>query len=1306
MLLIRFKKRWCLPLLLLMYCSALQAVEFKHELLTENDGFTSSIIFSIEQDKHGYLWFGTAYNGIMRYDGKNVVSFVHDPSNPQSIPHNNAGNLLLNSNGDLWIGSWGGGAAFFDYNSQVFTHYPSSLSNPTSIHAPRVQNIFEDSDANIWLGTYNKGLSLYNQQSDDFTHLPFKAGFGKNSQNTELSSQRVWDIEQSDNNGIWLATSNGLNYLNTRNQQFSHYYPQPNSELQESNRIRRIHVANDNVLFLGSQNGVLKFDTLENSFYSLPIEGRSTVGPIYSIIKTTFGEYWVTTGFGVYSFTETELRLKKVPLDFDDKCSQTLFQDRQGTIWLSCEGVGIYKINKTDLFTSFQHPELEFAFAMHQSNDNAILVGTYKNGLKKWIPETNTVVPLSKKIENQPELDIRFITQNSKGKVWFANSQRIFSLNDSGVPLEFLPSQQHTKFMRQIRHIAIDALDRIWVATELGIFQIDSHSGDYTFFSYGQIVKKAYKNTPLIMTLVDRNNAIWILVKNQFYRFDEASKTFTALPYNESATEQADEFNFVYTAFHDTQGNYWVSNRLGLYKANMATGERELISAYFNERENRAIRYITEDKNNNLWLVTAVDVSRLNINTGALDHFDDRDGLPGSRYYYNPTSRESDGSIYISSIDGIFFFNPDAVSIPSADKTIHLTNFEVLGLAKKFNVNALMAEEVTLPYDQTNIKFEFATLDLLNARQINYQYKLEGFDTNWIENGTANTATYTNLSGGDYVFRVRARVKDNQWYDNELAVQVSINTPFWQQWWMVLVYSALIFLAVMFYLQRQKRAVMKLEHQVAEKTADIALESQKLAAANRIKTQFLANMSHEIRTPLTTVIGQAEAIICREIDPKDIYKEIEIIHDSSIYLLTLLNDILDLTKIEENKFQLEYAPQDLHSLLNNINTMFSMQARTKGLSFEMDNQLPLPFVVNVDGLRLKQILVNLLSNALKFTQNGHVALKAKLTSDHLVFHVKDTGIGISHEQLAQIFDSFTQGDASIRRRFGGSGLGLHLSNQFAVLMKGNINVQSELNKGSIFTLSLPLPEISSLNKTLNGTSNFEALSSTPLFSGKILLAEDHEDNSRLISRLLTKLGLSVYTAKDGHEAVEQYKKVRPEVILMDIQMPRMDGLQAFSALRALGCEKPIIALTANAMPNEVEEYFTLGFDAYIQKPIDRESLISTIATFFDSKENDSMSKANTVLGSVDMSDLIETFTQGLAKEWEEFVGLSQAHDIQAIGAQAHKLSGAAQLFGFRDLSEKATQLELSIKHGSVDMDSIQDNLHALKLAIERCSKQK
>lgn len=1275
-------------------CKAL-ATEYDYELLNENDGFTSSIIFSIIQDKDGFIWFGTGYNGILRYDGKSVVTYKHNPSDEFSLPNDNSGNLTLDRHDNLWIGSWGGGAIKLEKQTNVFKQFTYSVDDITTISATKVQRIFEDDEGDLWFGTFNGGLNKFNQSTQDFVRFPMQT-----SEINGMSDERIWDIEQTQHGKLWIASEFGLNLFDKKERYFTHLFPQPDALLSEVNKIRAIQKGAGDILYLGTQDGVVSFDTVQKTFTPIVSAEFTNIGPIYSMIKTDFDEYWVTSDHGVFLFSDENQSLEKVPFTFDDRCSQTLFQDKQGTIWLSCEGVGLYKITRTDVFKSFDDQRVKTVFALEIANDNSVLIGTSQFGLHKWIPETNEFFKLSNNEDTASQPEIRYITQTKKGDIWFANSQSLFKLDENGNHNEIFPPKELWGDFASIKDIQSDHQDNIWVATRNRIFIINSLND--SLFQIDLFKNETDAETNYSLELYNSpNNTMWLSAANTLYRWDENTEKFILISLPKDDSEYAELYDYIYEIFRDSKNRLWITNKTGLFLVNEESGTRQLYSSYFLERDNRGIRFISEDINGYLWLVTPIGVSRLNPQNGDFQHFDKRDGLPGSRYFLNPTARTSDGTIYLSSREGISYFNPTAIRNRDLDEKTLLTKFEVLGASNNYNISEIKQAGVQLDYDQTNVKFEFATLDLLNARQIQYSYKLDGFDEGWIENGNNNTATYTNLSGGNYVFKVRARIKDDLWYNNELKVSVDIATPIWERWWMFLVYVCVVLLAVLNYLRGQKRAVVELERQVAEKTADIAQESKKLAIANRIKTQFLANMSHEIRTPLTTVIGQAEAIICREIEPDDIHKEVEIIHDSSLYLLALLNDILDLTKIEENKFELDYAPQNLHTLLTNINTMFSMQAKVKGLSFSMIESLPTPFIINIDGLRLKQILINLLSNALKFTLKGYVTLEISIQDKQLVFIVEDSGIGISQEQIEQIFGSFTQGDSSIRRRFGGSGLGLYLSNQLAVLMKGQITVKSEFNKGSEFTFKIPLPAISTGGDVPQANFDFDSLSSRPLFNGKILLAEDHADNRRLITRLLSKLGLTVFTAADGYEAIKQYTEHQPELILMDIQMPKMDGLLAYKTLREQGCDKPIIALTANAMTNEVEEYFALGFDGYIQKPIDRQLLISTIATFFDGKNDDYMDRANSVLGNVDMSDLVSEFKVSLIQELENFTSESNKQDVNALKALAHRLSGASILFGFSELSQKATTLETKIKQGKYSFTEIQPDIEDLISEIQR-----
>ena len=506
----------------------------------------------------------------------------------------------------------------------------------------------------------------------------------------------------------------------------------------------------------------------------------------------------------------------------------------------------------------------------------------------------------------------------------------------------------------------------------------------------------------------------------------------------------------------------------------------------------------------------------------------------------------------------------------------------------------------------------------------------------------------------------------------------------------IIVAIVLLLLVAFFVYRRNVERTSKLEliSKVKQRTQDLELLANKLKAANEVKSLFLANMSHEIRTPLTAIIAQAEALIYDEIDESTLITDINIIYSNSLHLLELINNILDLSKVEANKLDLDIQSQDIHSILHDVASMFSEQAKIKGLSFSISHALPVPFVIPIDSIRVKQILINLCSNAVKFTVKGQVNIVVSLHEQQISFSVADTGIGLSTSQINSLFKSFTQGDSSISRRFGGTGLGLCLSQQLAQLMGGEITISSTLNKGSTFTFLLPCTH--TLDN--NAAQNFQTIKATfdttkvkeklEKISGTILLAEDHQDNRHLISRLLRSLGLTVFTAKNGKEAVEQFVEHQPQVILLDIQMPEMDGIEAHSIMRQKGAIQPIIALTANAMSHEVEEYLAQGFDNHLKKPIERTIFIKTISQYY--QKSFCSDKAEQTLNNVDMSDLVEQFKSNLVLEQQDIILHIKNGDFEALFKLVHRIAGAAQMFGFSALSQQAILLETSIKNKALE----------------------
>ena len=504
-------------------------------------------------------------------------------------------------------------------------------------------------------------------------------------------------------------------------------------------------------------------------------------------------------------------------------------------------------------------------------------------------------------------------------------------------------------------------------------------------------------------------------------------------------------------------------------------------------------------------------------------------------------------------------------------------------------------------------------------------------------------------------------------------------------------------LLVLFLIYRrylESRLTKELEDRVKKRTTALEFLTKELQDANMIKSQFLANMSHEIRTPLTSVIGQSEAILYGDFDDANIVKEVGVIHSNSLHLLQLINDILDLSKIEANKFELENRQQNLHEIVDQLNDIFTEEAHRKNLSFTITHRLPNPFIINVDGLRLKQILINLCSNAIKFTSEGWVTLDIAIMDKKLLFTVTDTGIGMNKEQQSKIFNSFTQADNSINRRFSGSGLGLFLSDQLAKVMSGKIMVASEINQGSTFVFSLPFDEVYSTTANIDSPHDELSYSSydKKRYSGMILLADDHYDNRRLIARLLTSLGLEVLTASNGKEAIELCIKHKPALTLLDIQMPEMDGTQALKKLRDLGCEKPIYALTANAMSHEIIEYLALGFDGHLKKPIEREVFLATIDQYYIEQVVSEEDK-DVALEDFDMTDLKQSFITNLSQEKLDIVKYNDDKDLHHLARTAHKIAGAAKMFGFAELSQSAIELErvINLKH----TDAIEDLVHCL-----------
>ncbi len=413
-----------------------------------------------------------------------------------------------------------------------------------------------------------------------------------------------------------------------------------------------------------------------------------------------------------------------------------------------------------------------------------------------------------------------------------------------------------------------------------------------------------------------------------------------------------------------------------------------------------------------------------------------------------------------------------------------------------------------------------------------------------------------------------------------------------------------------------------LERNVTERTENLhqaqieqARLIEELKHADDAKTHFLANMSHEIRTPLTSIIGYSDTLKDNTISGQQRDKAINVISHSSQHLLEVINDILDLSKIESGMSDIEISDVNVMALIQQVLDIGQPKANAKRLEFLHQYNFPLPSVVQTDGTKLKQILINLVSNAIKFTNQGSVSVTMKMREEKLQFIVTDTGIGMTEEQLTHVFTPFAQGDQSIKRRFGGTGLGLSICKSFSEQLSGELVAQSTPMTGTSFTLTIPM-QLGRNNRWIQA----EAELSTDSYQGNyaavndgdygfnVLLVDDHVHNREYVALLLSKLNLKVEEANDGRQAIELAKKRAYDLILMDIQMPEVDGITAFQQIRSFDQETPVIALTANNMQHEIDEYHALGFSGYLAKPIQIQALSRMINQF---KRSDELSRSKT-----------------------------------------------------------------------------------------------
>ncbi|MCG3139136.1 MAG: Sensor histidine kinase RcsC [Phycisphaerae bacterium] len=530
-----------------------------------------------------------------------------------------------------------------------------------------------------------------------------------------------------------------------------------------------------------------------------------------------------------------------------------------------------------------------------------------------------------------------------------------------------------------------------------------------------------------------------------------------------------------------------------------------------------------------------------------------------------------------------------------------------------------------------------------------------------------------------------------------------------------------------------KHVLFAIEDISTKKQAEQQMREAKDTAeeTSRLKSRFLSNVSHDIRTPLNGIMGFAEAILhCSDLETARQHSQI-ILRESTI-LLMLVNDLLDLVKIESGKLVLEHVVVDLSQLLRELNQTAGMQARAKGLDFFAAMAVDMYPLIMSDPLRLRQIMLNLVSNAIKFTERGEVRVWIERVADEnslrTQFSVRDTGIGIAPDKQQIIFENFTQADVSTTRQYGGSGLGLAIVRQLVGLLGGEINVQSTPGQGSTFSFVLPIEPVNESVISASSTSASEMATTCPLHRGHILFAEDYPTNQAIARHFLEQAGHQVTVVSNGREAVEVCSKTHFDLILMDLHMPIMDGQTAATLIRQAdtpNAQVPILALTASADSETQAACLNSRINGVLTKPFRRQTLLAAVAQWLErTRESDvkpsldlekTAGRSCGVIPPIDLSNAIQEFgghqkvidllkhfldhAAGQIQVLRTAMGTMQRDILRQI---AHALKGAAATLEAAPLAQKAAELEAASAHG--EQAKIGEQIEAVALELQRLTQ--
>jgi signal transduction histidine kinase/ligand-binding sensor domain-containing protein/DNA-binding response OmpR family regulator len=1179
--------------------------------LNQTNGLSNDRVSSIVKEKNGFVWIGTE-NGLNRFDGNKIKIF-----NKQNcaLSSNDISDLLIDRKGKIWIGTFGGGLNVYNPSNDKFVTYKNSTNSITSIPSNELNTIFEDSKGIIWLGTKN-GLSFFNEKEQAFKTYKFD-----NKNNYSISHSDVRSIYEDENKNLWIGTfGGGLNKFNPKTEKF---YRIKSSSAISPDYIHSLCGINKNQILIGtSGKGLLTFDMNTLSFQKKSYGIDKTINIVRCIKRTQKGTIWVgTDGVGLFkinNINSVNPIVYSYTNDFQSESSissnaiYALMEDENSNIWTGTawNGVDVLSLNKDYTFIpSSTKGESPVSVLSVYKNSDGFFMGLDGKGLTVFSEKANTTKRYNSTNKNSIGDDyIQYIYEARNGTLWigtFVNGLVNFNYKTGS----FTQFKQHigdskSLSFNDVRYIVEDEKNNFWIATwGGGLNYLDVNTKEFKNFKEKTDDKNAISSSN-VLSLQKDGSLIWLATFGGGVNLLDTKTNKFQVYKSVEGNPNSISSNYLYSILRDSKGNVWVGTAgEGINLIETKTQKIHRFDIFKNVRY-QTVMAIVEDNKGLIWFSTKQGIFNYDYSTKTFKNF----SILNEDYHINSGFKDEKGMLYFGCSKGVVKFNPETLKVQNVTPQVKFTNFKLfnkevaIGEEEILKKDISFSENITLEHDQDVITIEFAAMLFPSSSSCEYQIKMENFDKNWRSIGKEGSATYTNLSPGDYVFKVRSRQLGSEWANQYSSLNIKILKPFWTEWWAFLIY----FIVAISMLYGLIKYIISWEKMKADYRFEKFSHEKDIELYN-LKQDFFTNISHEIRTPVTLILSSINKLLKSNEFSENHQNPFGTIKKNGEYLLNLVNELLDYRKLEHQQIKLKVVKADWVKFSKEIYLSFKEFAYQKDVKFEFESSSP-AIELWFDKNQMEKVLYNLFSNALKFTSTGgSIKLSITETDSDVQLELVDEGIGISKKQLTKIFNRFYQAHDSHSVNGAGFGLGLTISNEIIKLHQGEIIVKSKKGAGSTFTIKLKKGnsfyneceiDVSENNNELienyfaTKQENTETLTQFPANKEQtLLIVEDNIDICNYIIELLSD-EFAILKAFNGKEGLEVAIEKSPDLIISDVMMPIMDGIELTHNLKSNVSTShiPVILLTARASFMHKMEGFETGADDYITKPFN-ESLL-------------------------------------------------------------------------------------------------------------------